>query len=76
MANTPQAICPLEKMVCVISLIRTHDPISVFNDFWVLGVITGSSGAPPLWTGTWKRQQNRHILMEIYRMDTAHADEL
>ena len=31
--NTPQAIRPLEKMVCDFAYSNGYDPISVFNDF-------------------------------------------
>ena len=49
--NTPQAIRPLEKMVCDFAYSNGYDPISVFNDF-LRYVIHGFSPAHrPLWTG-------------------------
>ena len=71
--NTPQAIRPLEKMVCDFAYSNGYDPISVFNDFLRYVIHGFSPGAPPLMDWKYKRQQNRHFYGNAYRMDTAHA---
>ena len=60
--NTPQAIRPLEKMVCDFAYSNGYDPISVFNDFLRYVIHGFSPGAPPLMDWKYKRQQNRHFM--------------
>ena len=60
--NTPQAIRPLEKMVCDFAYSNGYDPISVFNDFLRYIGHGVSPGAPPLMDWKYKRQQNRHFM--------------
>ena len=60
--NTPQAIRPLEKMVCDFAYSNGYDSISVFNDFLRYVIHGFSPGAPPLMDWKYKRQQNRHFM--------------
>ncbi len=60
--NTPQAIRPLEKMICDFAYSNGYDPISVFNDFLRYVIHGFSPGAPPLMDWKYKRQQNRHFM--------------
>ena len=55
--NTPQAIRPLEKMVCDFAYSNGYDPISVFNDFLRYVIHGFSPGAPPLMD--WKSNGSR-----------------
>ena len=60
--NTPQAIRPLEKLVCDFAYSNGYDPMSVFNDFLRYVIHGFSPGAPPLMDWKYKRQQNRHFM--------------
>ena len=66
--NTPQAIRPLEKMVCDFAYSNGYDPISVFNDF-LRYVIHGFS---PYGLGI-QTAAEQAFYGNAYRMDTAHA---
>ena len=71
--NTPQAIRPLEKMVCDFAYSNGYDPISVFNDFLryvIHGVLSRRTAPYGLEIQTAAEQA---FYGNAYRMDTAHA---
>ena len=71
--NTPQAIRPLEKMVCDFAYSNGYDPISVFNDFLRYVIHGFSPGAPPLMALEIQTAAEPFLHGTACRMDTAHA---
>ena len=46
--NTPQALRPLEKLICDFAYSNGYEPMSVFNDFLRYVIHGFSPGAPPV----------------------------
>ena len=46
--NTPQALRPLEKLICDFAYSNGYEPMSVFNDFLRYVTLGFSPGAPPV----------------------------
>lgn len=63
--NTPQALRPLEKLICDFAYSNGYEPMSVFNDFLRYVTHGFSPGAPPVKDWKYKRQQNR-FFMELF----------
>lgn len=60
--NTPQALRPLEKLICDFAYSNGYEPMSVFNDFLRYVTHGFSPGAPPVKDWKYKRQQNRFFM--------------
>ena len=60
--NTPQALRPLEKLICNFAHSNGYEPMSVFNDFLRYVIHGFSPGAPPVKDWKYKRQQNRFFM--------------
>ena len=69
--NTPQAIRPLEKMVCDFAYSNGYDPISVFNDFLCHSRVLSRRTAP--YGLEIQTAAEQAFYGNAYRMDTAHA---
>lgn len=60
--NTPQALRPLENLICDFAYSNGYEPMSVFNDFLRYVIHGFSPGAPPVKDWKYKRQQNRFFM--------------